>query len=90
MCRIHDASAAMIFFEAVEDGIPHIYLAARLSEDQFDDDEAIEVKDAPTPFGILFGYRLMVDKTGKKITIKITQSLPSNISFVFPATLAQA
>ena len=74
----------MLFFEADEDGSPHIYLAAGLSEDQFDDDETIEVKNAPTTFGILFGYRLIVSKSNKKITIEITQSLPSNISFVFP------
>lgn len=75
----------ILFFEADEDGHPHIYLAPGVLPHWIGNNEVIEVIDAPTVFGRLFGYRLTHQQSVYTLTIDITQPLaaPTNVSFVY-------
>ncbi|MDP9316152.1 MAG: hypothetical protein M3R24_35740 [Chloroflexota bacterium] len=74
----------MLFFEADEDDEPHIYIAPGIKGQWVGDSERIEVRNAPTVFGTLFGYRLTHDLQSQNVTITITQPPPPNVRFVFP------
>src|SRR5262249_2611965 len=74
----------ILFFEADEDGTPHIYLAPGAMPHWLRDAESIGVSNAPTVFGTLFGFRLTHDQSNKKVEITITQPPPAQVSFVYP------
>jgi hypothetical protein len=74
----------ILFFEADEDGSPHIYLAPGVMPHWLSDGQSVEVRDAPTLFERNFGYRLTHRQTTKTLKIQITQPLPKNVSFIFP------
>lgn len=73
----------MLFFEVDIDGNLHIYIAPGVLPDWIRDDEIV-VKDAPTQFGNVFGYRLNHNENLKKITIDITQKPATNVSYYYP------
>jgi hypothetical protein len=83
-CGAHVAGARHALFEADEDNDPHIYLAPGILTWWVNDAEGAEVRDAPTIFGALFGYRLRKDGAARTITIDITQPLGPGIRYIFP------
>ena len=74
----------ILFFEADEDSDPHIYLAPGLVPRWLNDGESIGVTDAPTLFGVPFGYELTLRQANQTIEINITQPPPANVRFVYP------
>jgi hypothetical protein len=74
-------------FEADEDAAPHIFIAAGVPPHWLAGNGVITVKDAPTIFGIPFGYNLHHDDAARTITINITQSAPANVSYIYPCRL---
>lgn len=74
----------MVFFEADEDGSPHIYLAPGILPKWWKDNKPIEVLNAPTIFGANFGCKLTHSSVDKTIKIEITQPVQKDVSFVFP------
>jgi hypothetical protein len=74
----------ILFFEADEDGLPHIYLAPGVMPHWLGDGESVEVRNAPTIFGTVFGYRLTHLQGTKTLHIELTQPPPPNVSFIFP------
>jgi hypothetical protein len=74
----------ILFFEADEDSDPHIYLAPGVVPRWLNDGESIGVTDAPTLFGVPFGYELTLQQATQTIEINITQPPPANVRCVFP------
>ncbi|OQW90786.1 MAG: hypothetical protein BWK78_06190 [Thiotrichaceae bacterium IS1] len=74
----------ILFFEADEDGEPHIYIAPGVMPHWFQQDEPIEVSDATTIFGNLFGYKLEHKLSTQSVAIQITQHPTENITYRFP------
>ncbi len=74
----------ILFFEADEDGSPHIYLAPGVMPRWLRDGESVEVRNAPSIFGTNFGYRLTHQQTTKTLQVQITQPPPQNVGFIFP------
>ena len=75
------------FFEADEDGNPHIFIASGVPPHWLTGNGAITISNAPTIFGVPFGYTLRHDDAAKTVTIDITQSPPANVSFIYPCRL---
>lgn len=63
----------ILFFEADEDGNPHIYIAPGIMAHWIKNDEQVKIENAPTIFGACFGYTLTHKQQMKKIEITITQ-----------------
>src|SRR5215208_5543994 len=61
----------ILFFEADEDGDPHVYLAPGVRPHWIGDGESIGVTDAPTIFGGHFGYQLLHDAQEKLVDLEI-------------------
>lgn len=74
----------ILFFEADEDGDPHVYLAPGVMSHWLGDGESISVSDAPTVFGNPFGFALTHTQSTKAIEIEITQPLPGGVRYVYP------
>ena len=74
----------ILFFEADEDGNPHIYLAAGVMPHWLGDGQSVNVSNAPTIFGTQFGYKLTHNQTAKTVEIQILQPPPGNVGFVYP------
>ncbi|MBN2495434.1 MAG: hypothetical protein JXR96_12640 [Deltaproteobacteria bacterium] len=74
----------ILFFEADEDGDRQIYIAPGVMPHWVKDDEKVEVSDAPTIFGQLFGYRLCHDRQSRKVTIDITSPAPTGVRYIYP------
>lgn len=72
------------FFEADEDGDPHVFIAAGVPPHWLTGNGTITVNNAPTVFGSMFGYTLRHDDAAKTVTIEITEQLPRGIWFVYP------
>ena len=49
----------------------------------------LRVRDAPTVFGVPFGFDLAHDPAARTVTIDITQSLPPHVRFVHPCRLGR-
>jgi hypothetical protein len=77
------------FFEADEDGSPHVYLAPGVPPHWLTGDGAVTVRDAPTLFGVPFGYDLRHDDQARTVTIDVVQPLPDRIGFVYPCRLGR-
>ena len=73
----------MLFFEADEDVNPHIYIAPGVLPQWVKLGETLRVTDAPTAFGVTFGYNLIVDSTQQTVTITIVQPAPPEVTYVF-------
>jgi hypothetical protein len=72
------------FFEADEDGTPHIYLAPGVMPHWLGHGQSIRVWDAPTVFGTTFGFQITHDQINKVIDIQILQPPPAQVSFIYP------
>jgi hypothetical protein len=77
----------ILFFEADEDVDPHIYIAPGVMPHWLEDGQSIGVADAPTVFGVPFGYRLTNSLAIKSVEIEILQPPPSHVGFVYPCHL---
>jgi len=74
----------ILFFEADEDGSPHLYLAPGVMPHWLGEGEKIGVANAPTVFGEPFGYQLTHRRALKRVDIHIDQ-VPSAVGeLVFP------
>jgi hypothetical protein len=73
----------ILFFEADEDGNPHIYIAPGVMPHWLKDNQSVTVNNAPTIFGQVFGYRLIHSALNKEVVIDILQPPPANVSFVY-------
>jgi hypothetical protein len=73
----------ILFFEADEDGQPHIYIAPGIMDHWLGNNQAIGIKDAPTLFGQHFGYRMIHLQTSKHIEIEIFQHPGPNVDYRF-------
>ena len=74
----------ILFFEADEDGDPHIYLAAGVMPHWIQDNQDVTIRNAPTLFGQDFGFTLTHKAAQKRVEIQIHQPAPANVSFVYP------
>lgn len=73
----------ILFFEADEDGEPHIYLAPGVMPHWLNDGQSVTVKNAPTIFGQAFGYQLTHRASSKQVDIQILQAPPADVGFVY-------
>jgi hypothetical protein len=73
----------ILFFEADEDGAPHIFLAPGVLPQWVKEGQSVGVSNAPTVFGTAFSYKLTHNQSVKTIEIEILQS-PSTVRFVYP------
>jgi hypothetical protein len=74
----------IFFFEADEDGTPHIYIAPGILPHWVGDGESVSVSDAPTLFGTPFGFRLTHQQSVKTVELTILQAPPAHVSFIYP------
>ncbi len=74
----------ILFFEADEDGQPHIYIAPGVMAHWLSDNQAIGIKDAPTIFGQVFGYRIVHQHASGRVEIEITQHPGAVVDYRFP------
>jgi hypothetical protein len=74
----------ILFFEADEDGSsPHIFIAPGVMPHWVGDGRSVGVSNAPTVFGVPFGYKLTHSASNKTVTIEILQAPPAEVSFVY-------
>jgi hypothetical protein len=78
------------FFESGEDDAPHVYLAPGVLPHWLAGGGEVRVRDAPTVFGVPFGFTLAHDAGAKTVRITVTQPLPAHIGFVHPLRLGTA
>jgi hypothetical protein len=74
----------ILFFEADEDADPHIYIAPGLVPHWLGDAQSFGVNNAPSIFGVPFGYQLTLHQASQTVEIDITQPPPANVRFVYP------
>lgn len=74
----------ILFFEADEDGSPHIYLAPGVMPHWLAGGGSVGVSEAPTIFGGPFGYRLDHDAGARQVTISITRTPPGSPWYIYP------
>jgi len=77
----------ILFFEADEDGSPHIYVAPGVMPHWVGDGETVEVRDAPTVFGQTFGYRLTHDAAARRVEIEFPAPRLAGIDYIYPCRL---
>jgi hypothetical protein len=77
------------FFEADEDGNPHVYLTPGVPTHWLSGGQTITVRDAPSTYGTPFGFTLRHEERTRTVIIDITQPLPSGVSFVYPCWLGR-
>ncbi|MGH7516497.1 MAG: hypothetical protein ACREOC_03370 [Gemmatimonadales bacterium] len=74
----------MLFFEADEDGDPHIFLTPGIRPEWLGNAELIRVENARTAFGTQIDFSVRHSQPGKRIDIDISWSPPARVSFVYP------
>jgi|GEM_PF-1096290 len=79
----------ILFFEADEDGQPHIYLAAGVMPHWLEEGQSIGISDAPTLFGQPFAYRLTHRKAAQRVEIAITAHPAGNVDYHFPCPFGE-
>jgi hypothetical protein len=77
----------ILFFEVDEDADAHVFIAAGLPPHWLAGKQTVSVHDAPTLFGVNFGYTLRHDEAVRRITIDIDQALPPHVRMVHPCRL---
>lgn len=77
----------ILFFEVDEDHDPQIFLAPGLMPHWLNNGEPVTVRDAPTIFGVLFGYELRHNQGARTVTIEIGQPAPAGVRYVYPCRL---
>ncbi|MFI1358362.1 hypothetical protein ACH4TV_33070 [Streptomyces sp. NPDC020898] len=78
----------ILFFEADEDGDPHLYIAPGVRPHWVPSGEQVAVESAPTLFGEPFGYRLTHDPAGRTVTVEVTTA-PAGVRFVYPCQFGE-
>lgn len=73
----------LLFFEADEDGEPHIYLIPGIRPQWLDHDQSIRVQNARTVFGASFDFRVRHNQPAKTLEIEILRSPRQDVSFVY-------
>lgn len=76
----------ILFFEADEDGQPHLYLAPGVPPHWLGGGESITVSGAPTVFGRTFGFQLTHDQVARTVRIDIPDP-PAGVRYVYPCRL---
>jgi hypothetical protein len=74
----------ILFFEAAEDGDPHIFLAAGVMPHWLAGGGAIGVSNAPTVFGGNFGFRLVHDAAARQVSITVASTPLGAPYYVYP------
>jgi hypothetical protein len=77
----------ILFFEADEDNDRHVYIAPGVPPHWLAGDQTISVRNAPTVFGLPFGYDLQHEAGQRMVTITIRQPLPAGVRYVYPCRL---
>jgi hypothetical protein len=80
----------ILFFEADEDHDPQIFLAPGILPHWLSGGQTIAVANAPTIFGVPFGYKLQHDEAAHTVTIDISQPAPSGVRYLYPCNLGSA
>jgi hypothetical protein len=80
----------LLFFEAGEDDDRHLYLTPGILPRWLGGDggRSVRVTDAPTTFGVPFGFSLHHDEAAQRVTIEIPAP-PSGVRFVYPCRLGR-
>ncbi len=80
----------MLFFEAGEDDDRHLYLTPGILPRWLGGDggRSVRVTDAPTTFGVPFGFSLHHDEAAQRVSIEIPAP-PSGVRFVYPCRLGR-
>ncbi|HWM56759.1 MAG TPA: hypothetical protein VNO83_02905 [Pseudonocardia sp.] len=78
------------FFESGEDDNPHVYLAPGVLPHWLAGGAQVTVRDAPTAFGVPFGFTLVHDGAARTVTITVTQPLPAAVGYRYPLRLGRA
>lgn len=73
----------ILFFEADEDGNPHIFIAPGILSHWLKDNQFVKVTNAPTIFGAPFGYELTHRQSRKLIELRITQHPAAVVTYRF-------
>jgi hypothetical protein len=79
----------LLFFEADEDGTPHIYLFPGVMPHWVEDGETVEVRNAPTLFGTAVGFRLRHDAAGRRVELTVLDPPPAHVGFVYPCRFGE-
>ena len=74
----------ILFFEADEDGQPHIYIAPGVMPHWLNNNESIGIRDAPTILGQPFGYQMTHRHSVREVEIEITQHPGASVAYRFP------
>jgi hypothetical protein len=74
----------MLFFEADEDGDPHVYLIPGIRPQWLADGQAIRVQNARTVFGGHFDFTVRRNQAAKAIAIEIQVAPRPDVRFVYP------
>jgi len=74
----------ILCFEADEDGQRHRLVAPGVMPHWVTDGRSVSVRDAPTLFGVPFGYVLTHHAANHTVEIRIQQRPPSDVGFVYP------
>lgn len=77
----------MLFFEADEDGEPHIYLVPGIRPQWLDHGQSVRVQNARTVFGASFDFRLRHSQPAKTLEIEILRSPRQDVSFIYHCRL---
>jgi hypothetical protein len=77
------------FFESGEDDGPHVYLAPGVLPHWLAGGAELNVQDAPTAFGVPFGFVLAHDAVARTVTFTLTQPPPAHIDYVYPLRLGR-
>jgi hypothetical protein len=77
----------ILFFEADEDHDPQIFLAPGVVPHWLAGDQTIKVENAPTIYGVPFGYELHHDESAHAVTISIRQPAPLPVRYIYPSRL---
>jgi hypothetical protein len=74
----------ILLFEADEDADAHIFIAPGVMPHWLQGGGRITVTNAPTLFGVPFGYTLAHDPGAHTVTIDIADDAPPSVRFVYP------
>jgi hypothetical protein len=73
----------IMFFEADEDGEPHIYIAPGLMPHWLGDNETMGISEAPTLFGENFAFRITHRQVSRHVEIEIIQHPRVDVDYRF-------
>jgi len=80
----------MLFFEADEDHDPQIFLAPGMLPEWLAGGQTVSIANAPTLYGVSFGYKLQHDESARTITIDITPPAPAGVRYLYPCRMGSS